>query len=143
MTAISFTVIGKPQPGGSKKAFPVNGRCVITDANPKAKPWKQLVAAAARESYAGAPLTGPVHLTAMFYRERPKSHYGTGRNADVLKATAPAYPCSAPDALKLARLVEDSLTGLLYKDDAQIVSETLVKLYGRPERVEVVVGTVG
>ena len=143
MSAISFTVIGKPQPGGSKKAFPVKGRCVITDANPKAKPWKLLVAAAARESYTGAPLTGPVHLQATFYRERPKGHYGTGRNADVLKATAPAYPCSAPDALKLARLVEDALTKVLYEDDSQIVSERLVKLYGLPERVEVVVGTVG
>jgi len=41
--------------------------------------------------------------------------------------------------LKLARGVEDALSGILYMDDAQIVSERLTKLYGSPARVEITV----
>jgi Holliday junction resolvase RusA-like endonuclease len=42
-----------------------------------------------------------------------------------------------PDVLKLARAVEDALTGILYRDDAQIVTEVLRKRYGDPPRVEI------
>jgi Holliday junction resolvase RusA-like endonuclease len=39
--------------------------------------------------------------------------------------------------LKLARAVEDALTGVVWRDDAEIVAEGLAKLYGTPERVEI------
>ena len=39
--------------------------------------------------------------------------------------------------LKLARAVEDALTGIVWRDDAQIVDEQLSKVYGEPARVEV------
>ena len=39
--------------------------------------------------------------------------------------------------LKLTRAVEDALTGLVWRDDAQVVDEVLSKRYGAPERVEV------
>ena len=35
-----------------------------------------------------APLTGPLEATLFFYFSRPKNHYGTGRNAHVLKPLA-------------------------------------------------------
>jgi Holliday junction resolvase RusA-like endonuclease len=41
---------------------------------------------------------------------RPRAHYGTGRNAAVLRADAPTLHTQAPDADKLARLVLDALT---------------------------------
>jgi len=34
--------------------------------------------------------------------------------------------------LKLARAVEDALTGVIWADDAQIVDEVIRKRYGRP-----------
>jgi crossover junction endodeoxyribonuclease RusA len=59
---------------------------------------------------------------------RPKSHWGTGRNADRLKPSAPAYPTSPPDLDKLTRAVFDALTksGRL-GDDAQIVDAWIRK----------------
>lgn len=47
---VAFTVLGKPQPAGSKRAFvnPKNGRAIVTEDNKKSKPWKQQVAVAAQ-----------------------------------------------------------------------------------------------
>jgi Holliday junction resolvase RusA-like endonuclease len=47
-----------------------------------------------------------------------------------------------PDLSKLVRATEDSFTGLLYADDAQIVETIARKHYGTPERVEVYVRIV-
>src|SRR5207244_637695 len=90
------------------------------------------VAQVAAENFTQDPLTGPVVIHFTFYRQRPAAHYGTGRNSGTLKASAPVYPTTRPDALKLARGVEDALTGIVYRDDAQIVEERLFKRYGRP-----------
>ena len=64
---------------------------------------------------------------------RPKGHFGKRG----LLPSAPIAPIVKPDLLKLARAVEDALSGLVYKDDAQIVREILDKHYGEPARVEI------
>ena len=51
-------------------------------------------------------------------------------------------PTSKPDVLKLARLVEDALTGVLFIDDAQIITELIEKHWGEPARVEVRVSEI-
>lgn len=92
---ITFTVYGEARPAGSKQSYPVldgkgepvrtkTGR-ILTRAkhsNPKTGDWMQQVAKVAREEYQGEPLLGPVSLTLCFYRPRPASHYGTGRNLE-------------------------------------------------------------
>jgi Holliday junction resolvase RusA-like endonuclease len=141
MEPIQFTVYGHPEPGGSKRAFvhPHTRRIIVTDANRNAAPWKGIVAAAAAQAINQPLLTGPVHVTMNFYRPRLASHFGTGRNSGTLKATAPAFPTARPDVLKLARAVEDALTGIVWHDDAQIVQEILGKHWGEPARVEVTI----
>lgn len=47
------------------------------------------------------------------------------------------WPTSKPDLLKLARGVEDALTGIVYEDDAQIVFETMRKQWSQIEGVQV------
>lgn len=138
---IHIVVSGKPEPAGSKSAFVIPGtnRASVVDANKNAKPWKRNVAAAAAEQYAGDPIIGPVDVMLVFVLARLKGHYGTGRNATILKESAPLQPTVAPDVLKLARGVEDALTGLVYMDDAQIVNEVLQKRYGNHPRVEIFV----
>ena len=131
MAAI-ITVYGSAQPAGSKRAFTVNGRAQITDANPRSREWKDRVAQAAGEQYGGELIEGPLSVDMIFYSPRPKGHYGTGRNAARLKDSAPEYPIGRPDVLKLARAVEDALTGVVYRDDALIVDEVLHKRYGEP-----------
>ncbi len=131
---IHFTVIGVPQQTGSKKPFTPkrkDGSYVkrpggtlmtnIVDTNEKkAKPWMKSVRDAAAEAYQGPILQGPIHLTVLFCMPRPKHHYGTGRNAGKLKPSAPKYHTVAPDLTKLIRCLEDSLKGVIWRDDSQV-----------------------
>jgi len=89
-----------------------------------------VVAELRREWGDKAPLTGPLALVALFYLPRPKAHYGTGRNADVLKASAPEYPTTPGDLDKFLRLANDALTvaGVI-KDDALVINITAQKRY--------------
>lgn len=141
---IRFTVHGKPEPAGSKKAYPFRrsnnslGASVV-DANKSAKPWQAIVASEAREAHEGELLTGPLSVTLTFYMVRPKSHYRTGKNSHLLKDSAPPFPTTRPDVLKLARAVEDALTKVVWHDDSQIVDEHLAKHYGNTQGVEVIV----
>ena len=144
MEAITFRVDGKPQPAGSKQSFvPLhkktkqpfrrkNGGIVVStvDANKKSKGWKQLVAKAASEAYQGPLLTGAIRLEVQFWIERPKCHYGTGRNASVLKASAPAFHLQAPDSTKYVRGLEDALKGIVWVDDCQVVRQSVAKDWG-------------
>lgn len=138
---VEFEVLGRPQPAGSKKAFkhPHTGRIIVTDDAKKSAPWKQQVAgaAAAQLELDGELLRGPLKLEVCFYLARPKGHYGSGRNAGVLKASAPEYPAVKPDTTKLLRAVEDALTGVVWADDAQVVDQAAYKRYGAPERCRV------
>lgn len=140
-----FTVLGKAQTAGSKRAFPFRKKggalgVRVSDDNPDNKSWQHAVRTAAREAYDGPLLDGPLFVGMTFYVPRPKGHFGSGRNAGVLKPTAPSFPVTRPDALKLARAVEDALTGTLWRDDSQIVDEALLKHYGEPARVAIYVG---
>jgi Holliday junction resolvase RusA-like endonuclease len=146
MEELTFIVTGKPEPGGSKTGFvhPHTQHVVVVDANKKLKPWQGEVKRQVLEQLGGTPLLldGPIDLTLRFYLARPKSHFGSGANALKVLDSAPARPTVRPDVLKLSRGVEDALTEIVWKDDAQIVNEYLEKHYGYPERVEILVKPV-
>lgn len=128
---ISFTVYGIPTPQGSMKAF-VNRRtrrAYLTTDNKRLKPWRQEVSGAAVVAFAGvAPAerkTG-VGVYLSFFFDRPKS---------VSKKIADKT--TKPDLDKLLRGVLDSLTGIAYEDDSQVVRSGQSKQFGSPARVEV------
>lgn len=60
---------------------------------------------------------------------RPKAHFGTGRNADVLKQPAPIWVVRTPDGDNLLKLLFDSLNGLAFHDDSQVAAFRLQKRY--------------
>jgi Holliday junction resolvase RusA-like endonuclease len=122
---IEFTVIGKAAPAGSKTAFAFKKKdgslgATVTDANPRVKSWKRIVTETARDHYDGPLLDGPLRVTFVFYRQRPKGHF---RKNGQLSGTGleDTHPTMRPDVLKLARGAEDALTGVLWRDDSQIV----------------------
>lgn len=144
MREIAFTIYGTPRPSGSRRPIAIrNGAGVVVNvrsidsAGQKGKDWRASVQSSVPEI--GELLRGPLSVAFTFFAPRPKGHYGTGKKSAVLKATAPEWPIGRPDVLKLARAVEDSLTGIVWLDDAQIVSETLLKEYGEPARCEVTI----
>jgi Holliday junction resolvase RusA-like endonuclease len=150
----SFIVKGEAQPAGSKKAFvPLhpktkqpyrrpNGGIVVSvvDDNPNSKKWKKLVAQIAEHECVAQLLEGPLKVTLTFYRVRPQSHIGATGLSKHGRETP--YPITKPDAGKLARGTIDAMTGVIYRDDAQIVEEISIKRYGSPPRVEILIEEV-
>lgn len=137
--AIKFTVHGTPQTAGSKRAFIVKTkgggqRAIVTDDNAKGKDWKGDVKRAALDALNPDHqlLTGPLRVEFEFRIQRPQGHFGSGKNSANVKPSAPTMPDKKPDVLKLARCVEDALTGIVWADDAQITSETLYKRFCEP-----------
>lgn len=168
--AITLIVTGKPEPRGSKVPIVLydrvldsrgrvvpghdgkprmkprldkHGRVILfpKDDNPRSGPWMKKVAKAAIESHGRLMLRGPVRLSLFFYLQRPQYHFGTGRNAGQLKPRFyDVRPTVRPDRLKLARAIEDALTGVLYVDDSQTVAGPVEKHYAAPgsqPRVEI------
>jgi len=54
MREIRFTAFGKPLPQGSKNAFKTGNRVVLVEASKGLKPWRSVVALAAKEFHAWA-----------------------------------------------------------------------------------------
>ncbi len=130
-----FFAPGRPRTKGSVHAFlSGKGNIIRKDSNPNTKAWAGVVSHAA--AVAGVALGNgeSVRVSAEFFFARPKSHYGSGRNADKLKASAPARPTSKSvgDIDKLARAVLDALTGVAYKDDSQVTCLSASKFYLEP-----------
>lgn len=150
MTTIQFFVPGVPKPAGSKRSIPIyrgprdgsaprvwTGQTVVLDDNKDSKDWKASVSHAARAAYSGPLLKCALSVCFEYVIRRPMGHWGSGRNADKLKESAPAYPIVKPDVLKLSRAMEDALTGILYQDDALIVQEVLRKDYARSKETPI------
>jgi Holliday junction resolvase RusA-like endonuclease len=72
----------------------------------------------------------PVHVRMTFNLPRPAGHYGSGKNAGKVRASAPREHVTKPDLDKLARCVLDALTGVVYADDSQVVGINASKCYG-------------
>ncbi|HEY8590687.1 MAG TPA: RusA family crossover junction endodeoxyribonuclease [Naasia sp.] len=130
---IEFEVAGVPVPQGSKTAFVVGRRAVITDQNAKVlKPWRTAVAEAAQYAAFGRteellPLRkaqAALDVDLVFLLPRPAS-------------VKRSWPSVSPDIDKLARSVLDGLTASgLIRDDSQIVRLVALKRYSdRPGAV--------
>lgn len=141
MTGIlRITVYGIPAPQGSKRAFAVRSKgvptgrvAVIESSHDRVKSWRHAVIGAALQAVPDGtilPLAGPVAVRMTFWLPRPKSHYGTGRNAGRVKPGAPPVPAGAPDLSKLVRATEDAITDVaIWGSDAQVVECTAAKLW--------------
>lgn len=131
---LEFQVDGEPIPQGSVRAFMPKGwtRPVLTSDNPRLKQWRATVNIAAQRAMEGqiASKGEPVQINIWFYFARPKM-YGH-----------PDYKTTRPDVDKLARSIMDSLTGVAYVDDSQVVKLVVWKLFGIPERVEILAQTM-
>lgn len=120
---IGFRVYGVPAPQGSHKAFMPRGARfpVVTHDNARTKPWRAVVALTAAQHRPDELLDGPIELIVCFFLPRPKS----------LPKKVQAHT-RKPDLSKLVRALEDALTGVIWRDDSQVVSTTAQKAYGEP-----------
>jgi Holliday junction resolvase RusA-like endonuclease len=129
--AVALTVYGLPAPQGSKRSYGP-GRMVESSKN--VKPWREAVKFAALDLLKHAdgwvPLDGPLMMSVVFTFARPKGHYRTGKNAHLLRGSAPARPIGYPDLSKLIRSTEDALTDAgVWADDSRVVDASAAKHY--------------
>jgi len=132
---LAFTAYIKPEPQGSARAFVIKGRAVVTSDNRKLKPFRSEVTRCAMsfcaENDIALPYAGkhePVDVAMTFFLRRPESLPKKHR-----------YPARKPDVDKLARAVLDSLTGVAFHDDGQVVQIVASKQYDGVERVAITV----
>jgi Holliday junction resolvase RusA-like endonuclease len=84
-------------------------------------------------------LTGPVALAVLVYRERPASKCPKRR---PMRPDEVHCISDVGDRTNFVKLAEDSCKGILFKDDCQVVAGEPLKLYGTPERLEILVRAV-
>ena len=128
MPEIEFTAPFKALPQGSKTAFVVKGRAVVTDAHKGLIPARKKVSAWVRDYAVGTdwiPPTKdtPVSVELIFTFERPKS---VKRLWHTVK----------PDIDKLTRFALDAIVQAdLIADDNQIHSISALKVYGERDSI--------
>lgn len=116
---VSFFCPGQPVSQGSKRV----GRQgqIYESSSKKLKVWRETIGVYARsvmQQLRQGPYEGPVELYLEFRFARPDSHMNLSR---ALRSTAPEKHIFKPDLDKLVRAVLDSLTGIVYEDDRQVV----------------------
>ena len=123
---LAFTVPGEAVPQGSMRAFMPKGwtRPILTNDNPRTKPWRAMVAAAAIDAQYSQG-TWP-HLSDRAIRIDIACYFV--RPASVSERKRPSHTVK-PDASKLLRAIEDALTKILWADDAQVIAATIHKTY--------------
>ena len=128
---LDVSIPGPPATQGSKR-YVGNGRVIESDK--RLASWRAETRHIAAQNFIlDEPTKNAVTVLILWCITRPKSHYGTGANAHVVKESAPLRPTTKPDVDKVARAVLDALTSVVYVDDAQVVSLRIAKAYGSPE----------
>ena len=84
-----------------------------------------------------SPILGAIKLTVKFTMPRPMAHYGTGKNAGILKSNAPTKHIKRPDVDNNVKFILDSLSKIYWKDDSQIWMLTAIKVYGENPKTDI------
>ncbi len=85
------------------------------------------------ENFPEEKMTKPIKCILNFYCKRPKTHYKTGKNAHILKDTAPKYNINNKDLDNMVKFVLDALNDKLYTDDSLIFEITCSKMYSEKD----------
>lgn len=127
----TVTVSGIPAGQGNLRRSKGGG---LYESGKATRPWRLAIAATVAEFRGDEPITRePVAMACRFTFIRPMSH--TKKLGGLVKG-APWAMVRNPDLDKLARAVLDSLTGVLYGDDSQVVQLHLFKSYGERAGLE-------
>lgn len=79
------------------------------------------------EMRGGRMFEGPLHIDLRAVFAIPKSWHGNQRAAAIRGEIRPTVK---PDADNILKAIKDALNGIAYRDDAQIVSVNVSKVYG-------------
>lgn len=89
--------------------------------NPQSEQERGVIWEIKRQIADFTPTEKPLRLGLDAYFPRPKSHYGTGRNREVVKQSSPKLHTKKPDLDNLFKFYMDCMNKVVYQDDCQVV----------------------
>ena len=133
---ITFTIPGQPVAKGRPK-FARRGPAVVAYTPAKTASYENLVKMAATAAMAGAvPSAAPIEIIIELALQIPAS-WSSKRRA--LAAAGAIRATKKPDADNVLKGIKDGCNGIVWRDDAQVVSITLQKGYSETPHASVLV----
>lgn len=135
---MQITIEGKPHPQLRPRATRTGKSIRLYD--PKTTTdYKNLVKWTAKQQWKQKPLECPLVVELDIYRQIPKS---ASKKRRKLMNERVIRPVVKPDIDNYSKGILDSLNGIVYKDDSQVVSLIANKYYSDNPRVEINVSEV-
>jgi len=138
---VKFTVLGEPR-GKGRPIFSTFGGRVNARTPEKTVEYENLIKAVYQRAHPdrrfadGAMLD--MRVVAFYKIPKSASHK---QRTEMLSGGV--RPTKTPDADNILKVVGDSLNGLAFRDDAQIVDTQIRKFYAAQPRIEVTIQQVG
>lgn len=130
---IEFEIPGEPQPQGR----PIFSSKTKTARDPdKSRNYKKLVRFYARRSKPPDMLNGALIVHIDIFKKPPKSISGVKKNSAALQNET-MRPVAKPDVDNYAKGIKDACTGIIWKDDSQVVELLVRKFYSMNPRAVV------
>lgn len=130
---------GKPEPQLRPRARRTGKGVMLYDPK-KTKDYKNYVEMSAKQQWNKKPLENALEVNIDIYRQIPKS---TSKKRRRLKNERKIRPIVKPDIDNYTKGILDSLNGIVWKDDSQVVSLIANKYYSDNPRVEIEVIPIG
>jgi Holliday junction resolvase RusA-like endonuclease len=136
MFVITFSVEGIPVAKGRPR-FKRVGNFVQTYTPNKTATWEEIVRQAAKNAMGTTDLLETPVTMALYFRLPMPQSWSKKRKEGALKGLE--APTKKPDWDNLGKAVSDALNGVIFKDDSQIVSAHVRKIYSAVPGVDIYV----
>ena len=129
----TFEIVGEPQ-GKGRPRFSTRGGFVKTYTPEKTASYENFVKLCYLNKYKGQKLDGEIIAEIIAYFSIPKSFSKKNRSEAI---EGKIRPTKKPDTDNIAKTILDSLNGIAFEDDKQVVALLVKKLYGEEAKVVV------
>lgn len=120
----------------SRPRFARRGRSVVAYEKKEMKAWRAECSKLISEAFETEKLIeGPLKIDATFYIKPPKYIFSKKKNKKKLEAEE-IFCSKKPDIDNYLKALLDSMTGIIFKDDGQVVECRARKLYSLNQRIE-------
>ena len=129
----TFEIVGEPQ-GKGRPRFSTRGGFVKTYTPEKTASYENFVKVCYLNKYKGQKLDGEIIAEIIAYFSIPNS-FSKKKRAQAIEGKI--RPTKKPDTDNIAKTILDSLNGIAFEDDKQVVALLVKKLYGEEAKVVV------
>ena len=129
----TFEIVGEPQ-GKGRPRFSTRGGFVKTYTPEKTASYENFVKVCYLNKYKGQKLDGDIIAEITAYFSIPKS-FSKKKRSEAIEGKI--MPTKKPDTDNIAKTILDSLNGIAFEDDKQVVALLVKKIYGEEAKVVV------